>query len=122
METSEEKFQLVERVLKEPVAAEFSEQAWKIRTNLTLISGVSVVTCLAKLSITPDSSVLGLRFHGLNDIVIKFTLAAVVAYLLVHFVWVALDAFMEWRLRITGTKLAFQTGSLAASEHADYPD
>jgi hypothetical protein len=121
METDEETIKAVEKVLKEPVAAEFSEQAWKIRMNLTLTSAIAVVMCLANLRITADSSILGLKFSGLSDGVIRVTLFAIVAYLLVHFVWVAWDAFFEWRLRITGTRVAFQTSSFFAPDHIDSP-
>lgn len=121
METDEETIRNVEKVLKEPVAAEFSEQAWKIRTNLTLVSAIAVVMCLANLRITVDSSVLGLKFSGLNDGVIRVTLAAIVAYFLFHFVWVAWDAFLEWRIRITGTRVAFQTSAMFGPDHVDSP-
>lgn len=121
MEPDDGTIKAVEKVLKEPVAAEFGEQAWRIRTNLTIVSAISVVMSLADLRIAPDSSVLGLKFAGLNDGVIRVTLATIVAYFLFHFLWVAWDAFLEWRLRVTGTRSAFQTGSMAGSDHADYP-
>jgi hypothetical protein len=76
---------------------------------------------LANLRINADSSILGLRFTGLSDLVIRFTLAAIILYLLFHFVWVSWDSFLEWKLRITGTRSAFQTGSFWASEHVDFP-
>jgi hypothetical protein len=94
-------------VLKEPVAAQFSEQAWKIRTSLFIASTIALVVALANLRINADSSILGLRFTGLSDPVIRFTLAAIILYLLFHFVWVSRDSFLEWKLRITGTRSAF---------------
>jgi len=117
----EEAIRSVEKVLREPVAAEFSEQGWRIRTNLFVTSTIGLVTGLADLRIHPDSSILGLRFIGLSDTVIRMTLAGIILYLLFHFLWVAWDAFLEWRLRVTGTRRSFVTGSLIESRHADIP-
>jgi hypothetical protein len=105
--TRRKTIQAVEKVLKEPVAAQFSEQAWKIRTSLFIASTIALVVALANLRINADSSILGLRFTGLSDPVIRFTLAAIILYLLFHFVWVSRDSFLEWKLRITGTRSAF---------------
>lgn len=121
MEVDEKTIQTVEKVLKEPVGAQFSEQAWKIRTNMIIASVIALVMGFANLRITADSSILGLRFAGLSDIVIRSTLAAIVLYLLLHFVWVSLDSFLEWLLRITGTRSAFQTGSFYGPDYADFP-
>lgn len=117
----DEKIKGVEKVLKEPVAAQFSDQAWRIRTNLIVASTIGFVLSVAGLQIHADSSILGLRFTGLSDFVIRTTLAAVIVYLLLHFLWVAWDGFLEWRLRITGTRSAFQSGSFFAPDHVDYP-
>jgi hypothetical protein len=121
MQISEERIRAVEKVLKEPIAAQFSDQAWKIRTNLIIASSIALVMGLAQLHITADSSFLGLKFSGLSDVVIRFTLAAVIVYLLFHFLWVGWDSFVEWRLRITGTRTLYQTGGVWGPDHADYP-
>ena len=121
MEVDDKTIGAVEKILKEPVAAQFSDQAWRIRTNLIIASTIGLVMGLADLRIHPDSSILGLRFTGLSDTVIRVTLAGIIAYLLFHFLWVAWDGFLEWRLRITGTRATFQTGSLLAPDHADFP-
>lgn len=121
MQVDEERIRSVEKVLKEPVAAEFSAQAWKIRTNLIVASTIGLVMGLANLHIHPDSSILGLRFTGLSDNLIRFTLAGIIAYLLFHFLWVAWDGFLEWRLRVTGTRKGFVTGSMWEPEHTDTP-
>lgn len=121
MRIDEERIKAVEKVLKEPVAAGFSDQAWKIRNNLIVGSSIALVMGLAKVQIAPDSTFLGLKFNGLNDNVIRLTLAAVVIYLLFHFLWAGWDSLLEWRLRITGTRTVFQTGSMFAPRHVDYP-
>jgi hypothetical protein len=121
MRVDEEKIKAVEKLLKEPVAAEFSPQAWKVRTNLIIASAIALAMGLAKIRIAADSTFLGLKFEGLNDIVVRVTLATVIVYLLFHFIWVGWDAFLEWRLRITGTRTAFQTGSFFSPPHVDHP-
>jgi hypothetical protein len=121
IEPEEEKHKSVEKVLGDPVAAEFSDKAWKIRTNLIVASAIAVAISLANLRITADSSILGLKFNGLSDPVIRNGLSALIGYLLLHFCWVSWDSLMEWRLRITGTRRGFVTGMMWESEHADIP-
>jgi len=117
----DDKLKAVEKVLGEPAFAEFTPNAWKIRTNLIIASGISIAVVFADLHIDPGSTVLGLKFHGLSDSVLTKGLFGVTLYLLLHFVWSAIDNLIEWRLRVTGTKVAFVTTGMFASEHADYP-
>lgn len=112
----------VRKALGEPFSAEFTDKVWKIRTNLLVVSIVWLFVVLAGLRIDPGSSVFGLRFSGLTDEVVKIGLFLVTLYLVVHFLWSCIDSFLEWRLRVTGTKLAFVTTARLASEHADYPN
>lgn len=121
MKVDDETIKAVEKVLREPVAAEFSDQAWKIRVNLIVASTIGLVMGLADLQIQPESSILGLRFAGLSNGIIRVTIAGIIAYLLFHFLWVAWDALLEWRLRVTGTRRGFVTGTMWESEHADVP-
>lgn len=117
----DEKLKAVEKVLGEPAFAEFTPNAWKIRTNLIIASVISIAVVFADLHIDPGSTVLGLKFHGLSDTVLTNGLFGVTLYLLLHFVWSAIDSLLEWRLRVTGTKVAFVTTGMFASDHADYP-
>ncbi|RYF18634.1 MAG: hypothetical protein EOO30_02590 [Comamonadaceae bacterium] len=112
----------VQKALGEPVFIEFPENTWKIRTNLVIISLISIAVVFGDLHIEPDSQIFGLKFRGLSDAVLTNSLIAIVVYLLAHFLWAAADSFLEWRVRITGTRLAFTTGSKWGSNHADYPD
>lgn len=111
----------VQRVLGEPVICEFSDKTWRIRTTLFAVSVVSLVVVTANLHIEPGSTVFGLQFSGLTDDVVRTGLFWVTVYLLVHFVWGAFDNFLEWHLRITGTRVAFVTTGVFSSEQADYP-
>ncbi len=111
----------VQKVLGEPVLCEFSDKTWRIRTNLILVSVISLVVVLANLHIEAGSTVFGLKFAGLTDVVVRVSLFGITIYLLVHFLWGAFDNFLEWRLRISGTKVAFITAGTFTSEHGDYP-
>lgn len=117
----EDNLKAVEKVLGDPAFAEFSPNTWKIRTYLIIASVISIAVVFADLHIDPGSTVLGLKFHGLSDTVLTNGLFGVTLYLLLHFLWSAVDTLLEWRLRITGTKVAFATTGIFASEHADYP-
>ncbi len=118
----EKDLEAVRKALGEPFASEFSDKVWKIRTNLLVISVVSLFVVLARLRIEPESTVFGLRFAGLTEAVIRNGLFWVTLYLALHFLWSSFDSLVEWRLRITGTKVSFVTTARFASEHADYPN
>lgn len=112
----------VEDALGKPVLPELPDSVWKVRTNLIIASVISIAVALADLRIDPGSTFLGLRFTGLTDHLVRTLLFIITVYLLIHFLWAALDAFLEWRLRITGTRLAFVTAGTWANHHADYPN
>ena len=120
---SEEKsVEAVELALGRPVGAELSENAAKVRRNLLVASFISIFLALGRVSLDPGSTILGFKFLGLNDELIRTGLSIVTAYLLIHFLWYVYEALLEWRLRVTGTRLAFVTTAKVASEHGDYPN
>lgn len=112
----------VEKALGSPVGAELSENAAKVRRSLLVASFISIFLALGGIRLDPNSTILGFKFLGLNDEFIRTGLLIVTAYLLMHFLWYVYEAFLEWRLRVTGTRLAFVTTAKMASEHGDYPD
>lgn len=121
MQSPENTLQAVEKILGEPALPELPENVWKIRNNLILAALISIAVVFGELHIEPDSQILGLKFKGLTDQVLTNGLLAIVSYLLVHFLWASLDALVEWRLRVTGTRVAFVTTGRFSSEHGDYP-
>ncbi|MFA7292222.1 MAG: hypothetical protein WC023_08235 [Rhodocyclaceae bacterium] len=121
MKSAEDSIEAVGKVLGEPAFLELTENAWKIRTNLILTSVISIAVVFGDLHIEPDSQILGLKFKGLSDEILTNGLIALVTYLLFHFLWVSVDSLLEWRLRVTGTRVAFVTTARLASEHGDYP-
>jgi hypothetical protein len=121
--SEDKKIKAVEKTLGEPVSPELSDNSWKIRTNLMFVSVISIAVTQANLHIDPSSTFLGLKFTGINDSVIRNGLLFITIYLGIHFLWTAFDGFLEWRLRITGTRLSFVTsGSRLASMDGDYPN
>lgn len=111
-----------EKVLGTPVYCSLPDEVLRIRRNLMLISIVSIFLTLGGLQLQPESSILGLRLSGLTTMLAKNGLLVVTGYLLAHFVWASIESFLEWRLRITGTRVAFVTTARLASESADYPN
>lgn len=112
----------VEKALGNPITGEFPENTLKIRRNLLVMSMISIAIVLGGLQINPASTFFGVAFSGLTDKLIKLWLALITLYLFAHFLWCSFDNFMEWRIRVTGTKLAFITVARAAGEHQDYPN
>lgn len=111
----------VEKALGEPVSIEFTEYERRLRNNLFFISVISIAMTLGGLQLDGNSSFLGLRFNGLTDSIITKGLFYINIYMLLHFFWCSIDVLQGWRIRLTGTKLAFITGAKFASEGADYP-
>lgn len=111
----------VEKALGEPVATDFSDYVRKIRANLIIVSAISISIALGGLEIDPTSSILGLKFNGLSNSFIFNSLLAINGYMLMHFLWCSFDAFQEWGLRVTGTRLAFITTARNSSGDGDYP-
>lgn len=112
----------VEKALGNPVAGDLPENALKVRRNLLVFGVISVFITLGGVKLDPTSSVLGFKFSGVSEALITNALLAANVYFLLHFIWYAFEGILEWRLRVTGTRLAFLTGSRFGSEHADYPD
>lgn len=117
-----QRVEAVEAALKSPVSAGLSEQAEKVRRNLLVFSLVSVAGVLWDVGLKTDASIFGFTFDGLTPDKILAGLALITGFSFVHFIWLSWDSFLEWRLRITGTRLAFVTVGRTSSEDADYPD
>ncbi len=117
----DESVESVEKVLGSPVSAELSEQALKIRRNLLVVGSISIFIALSGAKLDPDSTVLGFKFTGVSEHAVSLGLTVATTYFLLHFLWYSFDCMLEWRLRVTGTRLAFVTGMMWHNESADYP-
>lgn len=112
----------VEKALGNPIDGDLSDNALKVRRNLLVFGMISIFITIGGVKLDPTSSVLGFKFSGVSETLITNALLAANVYFLLHFIWYAFEGLLEWRLRVTGTRLAFLTGSRYGSEHADYPD
>lgn len=112
----------VRKVLKEPFAGDLTESAQKIRRTLFVFSLSALLVVHFGIKVNPESSILGLRFDGLTDDLIRQGLLLTVGYLWLHFLWCVIESFAEWRLRLTGTRVAHKTVGVFSSEAGDYPD
>lgn len=119
MET--EKQAAIEKIMGEPYMPDFSEGALKVRRNLLAVSLISIAGTVAGVRVAPDSPVFGFHLEHLNQAVIGDAIAVVIGYMLVHFFWYVVDAFAGWRLRVTGTRVAFITAGTYGSADLDYP-
>tara|TARA_R110001592_G_scaffold88051_4_gene259511 strand:- start:2079 stop:2873 length:795 start_codon:yes stop_codon:yes gene_type:complete len=111
----------VQRVLGEPLIQEYSENSLRIRRNLLIISVIAIVYGWGELKVAPDSSLFGVKFESVDPIEITWLITGLLTYHLVHFVWSSISHIQAWRIRITGTKLAFITAGTFTSELGDYP-
>lgn len=110
-----------EKLMDSPVLPEPSEELSKTRFRLLVASSLSIGIGLWKLSIGTGSTILGLRIENLTDEFVRVGLLAILLYLLTHFVWSATDAFVEWRLRLTGYERAFSLGQPGSSVEREHP-
>lgn len=111
----------VRKSLGTPVFPEFPEYIRKIRMNLIIVSIISLAVTIGSISIDPSSSFLGFKFNGLTTGLIHKILFVTNIYLLVHFIWGCADLFLEWCVRITGTRTSFITAGSFTNKHCDYP-
>lgn len=95
----------IKKNLTEPFIPEFTEYVQKIRRNSMAISSISLVMLYTGISITSSFSSFGFQITGLNTKNILLLLWMLTAYWLIHFLWVAADYFLEWRLRLSGVKV-----------------
>ena len=111
----------VQKVLGEPVFAEFDPKAQRIRTTLFIVSVIGIAYVIGGLSIQEGSTFLGLRFRGLDDSLFLYFIFGTTLYMGIHFLWSSIDSLLEWRIRVTGTRVTFLTAAKFVSEHSDNP-
>lgn len=112
----------VEEALGKPIFDEFPEQMVRIRRNLMIFAFLVIAYKINGLEVSSQISTLGFRFEGLTNRGVDLTMFCLVLYHLIHFFWSSLTHLQQWRLRVTGTKLAHRTTAKFASEYGDYPD
>lgn len=94
----------IQKAIGQPFAIEFTDYARKIRTNLMFVGVLIIVIVTQNLELSQNSSFLGVRFDNLNTAMAVRILLILNIYLLIHFIWLAIDNFTEWWIRLTGTR------------------
>lgn len=108
----------VGKALGAPFYGDLSENALRVRRNLLALSLISLVIAWSGARLDQGSSILGVKFTGLPDNVVPIVLLIVNGYWLLHFIWCAVEAILEWRLRLTGEKVLLLTGgNILGGEH-----
>lgn len=90
---------------------EFTDAIAKMRTHLLIAAVVAIAAVVLDLRIRPDTPIFGVVFDGLTERKILIGLLAINSYLITHFFWCSLDSLKEWRLRRTGTMVAYVDAS-----------
>lgn len=119
---AESNLDAVKSVLGKPVDLGFSDNALKVRRNLLVFGCITGFISFTGITVNTSSSVVGLYFNGLTEEHVMIALLITNLYHLVHFVWYVVDGYSEWRLRLTGTRVAHKTIAILADENGDYPD
>ncbi|WOI11846.1 hypothetical protein [Thalassospira lucentensis] len=118
---SPENKEKVEKVLGEPFIEDFSENTFRIRRNLIAISSIVLFYKLGDLTVSKESSFLGVKLDGLTNEKIDIIFICLTSYLLIHFIISTFSHFGEWRVRLSGMKVTYLTSAMFSGEHEDSP-
>ena len=111
----------VSKALGEPVFIYFSDEVHRSRRNLIILTFSALAYKLSGATIESFDP-FGINFKNFEPEFIDKAFFIFLLYSFVHFFWQCIDAFQEWRIRITGTRLSHVTGAKFVSEYGDYPD
>ena len=121
MDSTEERQRQVEQALGDPFFEDFPENTFKIRRNLIAISSIALFYKCFDLTISKESSFLGIRLDGLSTDTIDAIAIIVIGYLSLHFLVSTLSHLWEWRLRLSGMRVRYLTASQFEGEETDAP-
>ncbi len=121
MALSEEAIDKVEKALGEPVFIYFSDEVLRIRRNLIFIASITLAYKLSGAKIESFNP-FGITFSKFAPSFVDEALFFLLLYSFIHFFWQSVDALQEWRIRITGTRLVFQTAARWGAAEADSPN
>jgi len=102
----------VKKTLGTPFFGDLPDNGLKVRRNLLAVSTIAITMFFSNAQISQKSTFLGLQFDGFNDLNLISTLLLLLinCYLFIHFLLYALEAWNEWKLRLTGKKVVHTTG------------
>ncbi|WP_148049546.1 hypothetical protein [Pseudomonas brassicacearum] len=122
MEQRDKDVAAVAAVLGKPAGFDISESAIKVRKSLMAASIALLCLVIAKIEPNDTFTIFGVAFKGVTADKIVIGGMSVLVYSLIHFISYILELLIEYRVRATGARLAFQTGTKAGSQYVDYPD
>lgn len=94
----------IQEWLGKPFRPDFSEYTRKVRNNLGIVSVLSIIIITQGIEVN-GGSFLGLKFNedAFKMILIYKILFYLNIYFFIHFIWLAWDNFLQWRIKLTGT-------------------
>jgi hypothetical protein len=122
MANDERKLQEIDTLMGKPVFIGYDTKTQIVRTQLFLFSTIAIVFGAYDFQIVSETSFLGVKFKGLSTDVFNAVMTTALGYLMVHFVWLSIEAFQEWRIRLTGSTQVYSSGSSYGSGYEDYTD
>lgn len=119
--TDDDRLKAVEKVLGEPVGFDVSEPALKVKNLLLGVSIILLCMVVGGISVGKKVSFLGISLEGITAYKMVLGLSVAVFWVTGHYLWYCIELFGEWKLRVTGTRVSYQTGGTFGSAEADYP-
>lgn len=118
----DENYKAVVKIMGQPVGFDLSDAAIKVKNLLLTVSIFLLCLVIGDIKVTGAVRFLGVNLEGFTGFKMIFGLSAAVAWVLIHYLWYAWEVFGEWRLRITGMRVARQKGSTQGYLEADHPE
>lgn len=122
MANDERKLQEIDTIMGNPVFIGYDTKTQIVRTQLFLFSTIAIVFGAYDFQIVSETSFLGVKFKGLSTDVFNTVMTVALGYLIVHFVWLSIETFQEWRIRLTGSKQSSLSGMVYNSLYDDHTD
>lgn len=99
-----ERLEHIENVMKSPKGIAILDYEERIRRNLLLVSIAAIAFTWLNLEVDTTKAFFGvLTFKNLTQENIYWVFFAVLVYEFLHYFWIQLNNFGEWRIRLTGT-------------------
>lgn len=89
----------LKRLMEHPVFLMHDSSAKIIRAQLFFLSVSAILLVASGITIGEGSSILGISVDGLTQKHVLWTLASLIFYQILHFLWASWESFCEWRLR-----------------------
>lgn len=104
--------------LGNPVLPSFTDEMLKVRRNLLILAFIAIAYKLSGAQIDTFNPI-GINFGKVQPNFIDEGFFVLVAYAWIHFLWYSLDAYVEWRIRLTGT-WHYSRNSGFGNDYEDY--